>query len=74
MSFMKHLSSVFFSIFLAKTLIWSRITFWPLNSVNLAELVVNEFMERIPKKISIFISELSLLIVKISRAYNKRTR
>ena len=74
-SFMKHLASVFFSIFLPKTLICSKVTFWPSKSVNLAELVVNDLTKRISKKkLSISLSELSLLIVKISRAYNKRTR
>ena len=42
------------------------------NSMNLAELVVNELMKSISKKLPIylFLSDLSLLNVKISRAYN----
>ena len=54
--------------FLAKTLIWNKITFSASNSLNLAELVVNETMKSIYKKIY------SLLNVNISRAYNERTR
>ena len=41
-TFMKYLASVVSLIFLAKTLIWNKITFPASNSLNLAELVVNE--------------------------------
>ena len=46
------------------------------NSLNLAELVVNESMESISKKLLLFFSpfDLPLFNVKISRAYNARTR
>ena len=44
------------------------------NSLNFVELVVNELMKRIFKKLPIFffLPDLSLLNVNISRAYNKR--
>ena len=73
-TFMKYLDSVVFLIFLPKTLIWKKITFLTSNSLNLAELVVNELMKSISNKKFLFLSDLSLLIVKISGAYNKRTR
>ena len=44
LTFIKHLSSVVSLIFLALTLIWSKITLPAYNSLNLAELVVNEPM------------------------------
>ena len=50
-TFMKYLASVVSLIFLAKTLIWNKITFPASNSLNLAELVVNEPMKSIYKKI-----------------------
>ena len=62
--FMKYLASVVSLIFLANTLIWNKIRFPSSNSLNLAEVVVNEHMK------SIFLFDLSLLNVKISRAYN----
>ena len=37
-TFMKYLASVVSLIFLAKTLIWNKITFPASNSLNLAEL------------------------------------
>ena len=43
-TFMKYLASVVPLIFLAKTLIWNKITFPASNSLNIAELVVNERM------------------------------
>ena len=49
--FMKCLTSVVSLIFLAKTLIWNKITFPASNSLNLAELVVNEPTKSIYKKI-----------------------
>ena len=50
-TFMKHLASVVSLIFLTKTLIYNKITFPASNSLNLAELVVNEPMKSIYKKI-----------------------
>ena len=50
-TFMKYLASVVSLIFLAKTLIWNKITFPPSNSLNLVELVVNEPMKSIYKNI-----------------------
>ena len=49
-TFMKYLASVFSLIFLTKTLIWNKITFPLSNSLNLAELVVNEPVKGIYKK------------------------
>ena len=49
-TFMKYLASVVSLIFLAKTLIWNKITFPTSNSLNLAELVVNQPMKCIYKK------------------------
>ena len=50
-TFMKYLASVVSFLFLAKTLIWNKIIFPALNWLNLAELVVNEPMMSIYKKI-----------------------
>ena len=50
-TFMKHIVSVVSLIFLATTLIWNKITFSTSNLLNLAELVVNEPMKSIYKKI-----------------------
>ena len=63
-TFTKYLISVDSLIFLPKTLIWNKITFLALNSLNLAELVVNELIKSISKKIyqySFFSSNLLLL-------------
>ena len=49
-TFMKYLSSVVSLIFLPKTLNWNKITFLASNSLNLAELVVNELMKTISKR------------------------
>ena len=46
-NFMKCLASVVSFIFLAKTLIWNKITFKASNSLNLAELVVNKPLKSI---------------------------
>ena len=46
-TFVKYLASIVFLIFLAKTLIWNKITF---PTSNLLELVVNEPMNSIYKK------------------------
>ena len=51
-TFMKYLASIVSLIFLAKALIWNKITFPPANLPNLAELVVNEPMKSIYKKIT----------------------
>ena len=75
--FMKCLARLVFLTFLAKTSIWHKITFPASNSLNLAGVVVIEPMKSIYKKIyqySIFYSNLSLFNVKMSRAFNKRTR
>ena len=71
-TFMKYLASVVSLIF-PKTLIWNKITFPASNSLNFEEMVENELMKSISKKklpIFLFLSNLSLLIVKILRAYN----
>ena len=72
-TFMKYLASVVSLIFLAKTLIWNKITSLASNLLNFAELVENEPLKSIYKKnlpIFLFLFDLSLLNVKISRAYN----
>ena len=51
-TFMKYLTSIVSLIFLQKTLIWNKITFQLSNSLNLAELVVNELTKGISKNIS----------------------
>ena len=75
-TFMKYLASVVSLIFLPKTLIWEKITFRISNLLNLAELVINE-LTKITKSISkknspilLFPSDLSQLVVNISKAYN----
>ena len=72
-TFMKYLAGVASLTFLAKTLIWNKITFPASNLMNLAEMVVNDPMESIYKKnlpIFLFLFHLSLLNLKTSRAYN----
>ena len=72
-TFMKYLASVVSLTFLTKTLIWNKIAFQALNFLNFAEVVVNEPTKSFYKKklpIFIFLFDLSLLNVKISRAYN----
>ena len=72
-TFMKYLASVVSLILLAKTIIWIKITFPSSNLLNLAEVVVNEPMKSIHKKIyqySFFYSIYHSLNVNISRAYN----
>ena len=49
-TFMEYLASIVSLIFLAKTLIWNKITFSASNWLNLAELVVNEHMKSIYTK------------------------
>ena len=50
-TFMKYLASVVSLIFLAKTLIWNKITFPISNLLNFGELVENEPLKSIYKKI-----------------------
>ena len=50
-TFMKYLASVFSLTFLPKTLIWNKITISTLNSLNFGQLVENELMKNISKKI-----------------------
>ena len=72
-TFVKYLPSVVSLLFLTKTLIWNKITFPASNPLNFTELVENELMKSISKKVSPilpFLYSLSLLIVKILRAYN----
>ena len=50
-TFMKYLARVVSLAFLPKVLIWNKITFPASNSLNFAELVENELMKSISKKI-----------------------
>ena len=73
-TFMKYLASIVSLIFLQKTLIWNKIKSLALNSLNFAELVENELIKSISKKnwqIFLYLSNLSLLNVKILRAFKK---
>ena len=69
-TFMKYLAGVVSLIYLAKTLIWNRVTFPTSNSLNVADLVI--LIEYMRKKLQIFVFLFNLLLrnVKISRAYN----
>ena len=70
-TFMKYLASVVYLIFLQEILVWKKISFSELNSLILAELVVNELMKSISQKklpIFLFLSHLSQLNVNILRA------
>ena len=49
-TFMENLVSVVSLIFLMKTLSWNKITFPASNSLNIAELVVNQPMKSIFNK------------------------
>ena len=72
-TFMKYLASVVSLIFLPKILDWNKITFMASNLLNFTKLVENELMKNISKKnyqYHFFLFNLSLLIVKILRAYN----
>ena len=53
-TFMKYLASVVSLIFLAKTLIWNKITFPVSNFLNFGELVENEPLKSIYKKFNNF--------------------
>ena len=50
-TFMKYLASEASLIFLPETLIWNKSTFPASNSLDLAELVLNELTRNIYKKI-----------------------
>ena len=50
-TFMKYLASVASYILLPKTLIWNKITLPPSNMLNFAELVENELMKSIFRKL-----------------------
>ena len=69
-TFIKYLAGVVSLIYLAKTLIWNRVTFPTSNSLNVADLVI--LIEYMRKKLQIFVFLFNLLLrnVKISRAYN----
>ena len=69
-TFMKYLAGALSLIYLAKTLIWNRVTFPTSNSLNFADLVI--LIEYLRKKLQIFVFLFNLLLhnVKISRAYN----
>ena len=70
-TFMKYLASVVPLIFLPKTLIWNKITYWLSNLLNLAELVLNDLTKSISKNnlpMFLFLSDLSLLLLKTSGA------
>ena len=72
-TFMKYFAGVVSLIFLSKTLIWNNIMFTTSNSLEFVGLVENGLMRSISKKvlpISLFLSNSSLLILKILRAYN----
>ena len=71
-TFMKCLAGVVCLGILPRTLIWKKTTFPASNLLNFAELVENELMNIISKNVPIFLflSNLSLLIVTILRAYN----
>ena len=49
-TFMKYLAGIVSLIFLAKTLIWNKMRFPESNSLNLAQLVVNDPMKSIYNK------------------------
>ena len=51
LNLMEYLASAALLIFLQKTLIWNKITFEVSNSLNLAELLVNQLTKSISKKI-----------------------
>ena len=72
-TFMKYFAILVFLIFLQKTLIWNKVTLTASHWSNFAELVANEPMKNISKKnlpIFLFLFNLSLLFVKVLRAYN----
>ena len=50
-TFKKYLPGLVSLIFLAKNLIWNKIMFLALNSLNFAELVENELLKSFSKNI-----------------------
>ena len=70
-TFMKYLASVVSLIFLAKTLTWNKITSRASSLLGFAELLENEPLKSSAKNLPtfLFLLNLSLLNVKISRAY-----
>ena len=71
-TFMKYFVSKVSLIYLPNTLIWNKIKFPAQNFLKLAELVVNERIKSISKKVAnlFFVSNLLLLKVNISKLYN----
>ena len=71
-TFMKYFASLVSLIFLVKTLICNKITSPASNLLNFAELVESELQKSVQQNLPIFLFlfDLSLLNVKISRAYN----
>ena len=71
-TFMKYLASVVSLIFLPKTLIWNKITFWLSNLLNLAELVVNELTKSISKReLPFFYSIFHCLLQRLQKLITK---
>ena len=71
-TFIKYFTDAVSLILLTKTSNWNEVKFMASNSLNLAELVVNELMKSISKRklpTFLFLSNLSLLNVKTSRTY-----
>ena len=60
---MKYPASAVSLIFTPKTLIWNKITFPAPNSLNLAELVVNDLMRSICRKIAIIPFSIRIIAV-----------
>ena len=69
-TFMRYRAGIVSLIFLPKTLNWNKITFLASNSLNLEELVLNELMKKKKLPVLLFLSDLPLLNVNISRTYN----
>ena len=69
-TFMRYCAGIVSLIFLPKTLNWNKITFLASDSLNLEELVLNELMKKKKLPVLLFLSDLPLLNVNISRTYN----
>ena len=69
-TFMRYRAGIVSLIFLPKTLNWNKVTFLASNSLNLEELVLNELMKKKKLPVLLFLSDLPLLNVNISRTYN----
>ena len=69
-TFMRYRAGIVSLIFLPKTLNWNKITFLASDSLNLEELVLNELMKKKKLPVLLFLSDLPLLNVNISRTYN----